>query len=281
MGYSILSYRRDLGVRADDFMGLMEQCLTLGDVISQNLGDHQFKEGDLSPAHYIYAFNLLKASDTLISSAKLVDAGLVGDAKALARKILDIAINLKYMSLDIEKRQYQYWYYWTVLSKKTTELVLNDEGYQDSLKDAVRLFADDARKNFLERVHLFEKDSKGKPNLSSWSGLHISDMADKSGLGTDYRICYKLFSASTHGSIDDMLHYFDPNEKAFGPRFETSDALALILEVVRCYLIITGLVIDAFHLELGESHASVGNQLEAFRGDDRLPNWPSETKGNS
>lgn len=275
MTASILKYRRPIDVKYDDFIDLTDHCLILGDLIVQNLGDRRLKEGDCLPIHYILAFNHLKATDALVSTTKLVDAGLIGDGEVIVRKLLDIAINLKYLSLDVDKRQYQYWHFMTVSAKKTADQVEADPKYKEPLRKAMSEFAPEARKRYDECVDIFEKDSKGKPKLQTWSGLNTKEMADKGGLSEDYRICYKLFSASTHGSIGDFMHYFDPERKLFEPRFESDSALALLLEAVRCYLIITEIVIKGFSLDFMDSHKLIGNKLESFRGDSRLPIWPT------
>lgn len=269
----VLSIRYPTDSSFSDLYLLADQCLDLQDIVLSNL-QQRFRKGEqLDRTRIIATFNLYKATDALISCMKLIDSGLVGDAQTILRKILEIAINLKFIWLDKPKRVDQYWHYMTVKADKLAKNISTMNGYTASLKEGMAKLAPGLAKNLeLAKNHFDLKESgkiSGKYN-SSWSGHHIGVMAEDCGLLDDYRYCYKVSSISTHASIEDIRNYFDPDIPAFGPRYSKSLPMKIILESIRCYLMVLEVTVEEYHLNLNDSIASIRRSVGTYKNDPRL-----------
>jgi len=269
MSSRIVNYRRDLGIPHDDILMLADSCLELGDLVIANVEHRKFSK----PIHCILAANHYKATDSLISAVKLVESGLVGDAETIVRKLAEIAINMKFLCMDADRRQWQYWHYLKYSKKKMADAIVEDQRYNERLRQEAARFQPVLDRQFQEVEHLIAKTKKGRISTDSWSGLNVKAMAEQCGLENDYLYCYRLFCIPTHAGVHDIERFVDVETAELNPRYNTDTALATIIEASRLYLIIVELVIGHFGLQLMESHRLIGERLESFKGDQRLPNW--------
>ena len=72
-----------------DVFGIIDDCFALSDIILKNLGDRNIVQSELDIVQAIYLSNHYKATESLISTAKLADACLIGDLQTVARKLLE------------------------------------------------------------------------------------------------------------------------------------------------------------------------------------------------
>ena len=117
--------------------GIIDDCFALSDIILKNLGDRNIVQSELDIVQAIYFSNHYKATESLISTAKLADAVLIGDLQTVARKLLEQAINLKYMSLDVEKRAPKFSNYSAIKLKSKIKNVLSNDNYSNELKESM------------------------------------------------------------------------------------------------------------------------------------------------
>jgi hypothetical protein len=274
MSASILSYRRKLSVSYDDIVDLADSCFRLSDLAVENIETRQTPADSLRPVQIILLANLHKATDSLISAVKLVDAGLVGDAESTVRKLVEVEINMKFLHDDSEVRQRQYWAYIIYSKKRMAESIVADKRYNEPLRRAANGHLPELSREFEKIKQFIARTKKGKINTESWSGLSLSEMAEKAGLTHEYMYCYRVLCVPTHANVLDMERFVDLDTLRFGTNYRSDTALAVIIEACRCHLIIMDLVITCFSLQLHESHKLIGERLESFKGDPRLPNWP-------
>lgn len=263
----------NLHQRLKDVFEIIDDCFALSDIILKNLGERKIAKSELNIVHAIYLSNHYKATESLISAAKLTDAGLIGDSQTICRKLLEQAINLKYMSLDVEKRAPRFWYYSSIELKRMINYILNNENYNNELKASMREFIPEAEQAYERAIVYFEKESNGKilkKYKTSWSGYNLSEMAEKCGLVDDYIYCYKIFSQRTHVKMGNLTDYFDLHKESFGPTYQLSLAMKVLLEVLRLYLILTEFVIDSFSIDLRMSIKSLRQRINKLQGDPRL-----------
>lgn len=256
-----------------DVFGIIDDCFALSNIILKNLGDRNIVQSELDIVQAIYLSNHYKATESLISTAKLADAGLIGDLQTVARKLLEQAINLKYMSLDVEKRAPKFSNYSAIKLKSKIKNVLSNDNYSNELKESMNDLMPESDEAYTRAMVFFETDDCGtilKKYKKSWSGYNLSEMAEKCGLVSDYIYCFKIFSESTHAKTGILPDYFDLEKKSFGPTHQLSLAMKVLLEVLRLYLILTEFVIESFRIDLQGSIKSLRLRIDKLQGDPRL-----------
>lgn len=247
----------ELEKKFPEFFELMHQCLELAKIITTNF--HENFSGTDTPDLYrkILALNYYKAINAFVSVTKLTDAGLIGDSQTISRKLIEQAINLKYLSMDIDNRHEQYWNFMTLKLDNRIAATNDVKCYPKALKTKMKSHAKETSKKLETLKSLYETDTKGnikKHFISkSWSGLNTREMAEKCEMEEDYHYCFNLFSIPTHASSEDLMNFVDPDTLEMGPNYRVGLSFKVVMETVRVFLITSELVIEAFQMKLDGS----------------------------
>lgn len=281
MDLKILTFGRHYGKAYPEFFNIAQECYELTDMALSTLQE-RIKPGDeLDIYKVIVVYNLYKAHDSFIAAVKLADAGLVDDSYVLNRKILEIVINLKYLSQDKDSRKTKYWNFLTLSSHKDIERALADEGAMDASGHLIRQLAKEAKKQLANIQQDYELNNEGeikRKYFNSWSGKKIYEMACdcEEGkecdceMGKEYDTVYRTLSKSAHASIEKIAAYYDTEHLVLGPQFPIHEVLHAVLESARIYLMVFEIAIDVFNLNLGKSLASIRRSIDGYKNDPRL-----------
>lgn len=246
----------DLFDYSDKLMKFQDQLLAF--IESKN-----YKDNELSLYQIAILFNFYKSTNSLISILYLSNIGTLGDAKSIARKLIEIAITLKYISINRELNSMLYWQYSVNQASRT----LNKSGFESlDINDKV----EEIKKETKERLDEIKRKWKHlKAHNSSldfnkkWSGKDLSVMADEANLSELYRKPYFLFNSSVHAGIEDIEYYFNDRKLIFDSTFEQKDVSLALLESFKAYLIILETVCESFNfLECSVELLSLNSKFE-------------------
>jgi len=257
----------------EEFFSLADESIELSDIIMKGLDDLGIKNDELSKYQLALASNFHKAINSFLSIVNLCNMGFIEDAKTITRKVIEIAVTLKYISIDPEKRGNQYFHFWELSNYKIlTDLQKVDKGhvYTNWVQKELGKHASRIEKEYEESKAYFDLNKKGEVKgefLRKWSGKIFEQMAIESGLSIEVRP-YKLYCIATHVSIEDLTNYYDPKMSCFRPDLSIDDVPFIIIETVRMYLVIIELIVNEFNLKLDDSLSLVREHLEKFKDHD-------------
>lgn len=252
-------------VYPEDF-AIVDQALEICDIILYGLGERRMKEADLSDYQKVLLAICYKMNSSILSLASLCSRGLVQDANTIARKLLESAVSMEYLSFEPDQRSVrvrrfcdhgtvQLYHY----QLRNIENILSNPEIQRlaphflQLPKQIRAEYELKKSSFpVQRKGLVQGDYR-----SSWSGMSIPEMAYKVGkdLWEDIFTMYYVFCVSTHTSIADVDAFYDPVRLVFGPRAqdEENDPPLLLLFGSRMLLRVARLVGQAFDMDIAES----------------------------
>jgi hypothetical protein len=260
-----LKVNRGLHKEFDKHFTLADSALELGDLILQNLNNRGMKDSNIDRYQWIVLSNYYKATESLLSLTHLCNAGFTEDAGTICRKLMEVAITLRYISLDKKERVENYWLHGVIMNHNWLEQIRRDYEPTNWFRHNFEKLAP----QIVESYEQAQKDILGKKRKPhSWSGKSLMKMAKECGLNRDVWSAYQLFNISTHSSVDNVLTFLDPKNLEFRSGFRKEDVPALILLGVQMFLIITELVIDANELNLEHSLKEVKHRLEEL---NRVP----------
>jgi len=189
----------------------------------------------------ICLFFLLKAAKTHAAIGLLMDNRCVEDARALLRSLIELAINLRYISKEPEKRallysEYAYVVWWRRMKDAKK---ISSEHSLPPPEDKPEV-ADELRKNH-EGV---KANYRGRGRKPTWSGLSVKRMAEEVGMAADY-FFYTWHCGQLHSGPENAASYLqmtarglnaapweaDPKELA-GTAVETCRYSQLITETL-------------------------------------------------
>lgn len=245
---------------------LFEKLEDLGGIVLDGVHGRGIKQGDTTPYQLALLANYFKSTNSYLSVALLCDKGLVGDAKTICRKLIELLINMVYMSEDREKRQYQYWSHMSQKPLKDSRAVLeNEEFFSEDVVTAMREIEARASDALKKAKEYWDTDETGKvigDFKRNWSGKLLPEMAKACGMKYEYIVPYVQYCTPTHASSWDIPNYFQWEPPAFGQHFEHDDIPMVMSEAMRNYWGLTILLIEAFNLDLKGSAAQFIQALE-------------------
>ncbi len=209
-------------------------------------------------------FNFYKATSTFVSIQLLADRGHTGDAKALLRKLIDLLINVAYLSQDREVRQWQYWHYYARAVEKSFNVVAkNPNEYSEMIGQAIQEHRDSVARAMEDYRAYWNRDETEEIQRDfrrSWSGTGPAEMAKQCGMGWAYFHPYITCSSSLHASIEDITSYYNFEKGAFGLHFDHDDIPFVLLESCRSYWYLCVVIADVFELAYWRSLRSLWQQ---------------------
>jgi hypothetical protein len=246
----------------DEYFRLMDIAWEASDIVLSNLNGPRLSGKVLQPFPLVVMSLYYKSRDCMLSIATLCACGHTREAYTIVRKLLETAVNLKYISMDPTERAPRFGKYGAVRSYFLAQRVKNDPTWPENVRKDLASISDEIRVGFESSKSLF-CDQSGKL-LSKysryWDGKSIPKMAKECGLVDDLS-AYEVFNFATHTSSSDVGIYFDMGKKQFRSGADASDVPGVLLESVRLFTIPLRLVAAEFKLDLNASLAQVERVL--------------------
>ena len=269
----ILEFSNHILAEGQEFLELAEKCFMVSDDIAINFRDYSQGGKEFDVSHIVLGYSYYRSTESFLATIQLVNSGFISDAQAVLRKLVEMAINMRYMCLDIAKYAPMYWYFLYLKSGKMMKRSQSVDVYPDEFKKSLKsLQADNLALEEMAKKY-FEIDDKGgikKQYYDSWPGIDTKEMARRCGMSADYEYCYRLFSLSTHASIEEITNYLDMETGIFGPKIERDTCYEVILETIRYYVVVLDLCICHFGFKLHGSLQVISNGIESLRNNPRL-----------
>lgn len=266
-----ITLNQQLYKKYKNFFELADECFELSNnVVIPALKALNLKQDELSKYQFILGANFYKAQNSFLSIMYLCNEGLVGDAESLVRKLIELAVTLKYISKDINNRIEKYLHHSALVNYdrlKKMEDKNFQSAYSNKLVEEFKKLKPEIEYAYSEAKQFYRVDEKGEVSrkfLYNWSGKSLGEMAAKCGM-PDEMLPYKLYCERIHASVDDIPKYFDFKDFSFGPNVSVDDIPVTIIQAVRMYLLIVELVISEFNLKLRDSLYFLKQHLESFK----------------
>jgi|WetSurMetagenome_2_1015567.scaffolds.fasta_scaffold55905_2 hypothetical protein len=203
-----------------------------------------------STAKQVTLLHLARAGYLLEATYRLCSQGLATEAMVILRSLLNLYINLKWMtSTDSVQRFQRYADFEIVFNKLAMQTIINHGGIWDDIKNDDLTIHDQDFETIKEKYCLKERQ-----DFRNWSGKSIFMMASEKGvdLEKEYRIIYRQLSSIEHTGPDSVRQYLDDSEKGFtkikaGPRDENIDLV--LVTALGYYFDVKAIAHNVFDLE--------------------------------
>lgn len=179
---------------------------TINESIKFVVGEHaNTVERQVTLFHYVRAAYLLDAIYTLCLH------GLANEAMVILRSLLNLYINIKWLTAGDTQKRFERFADFEVVFKKLSmdEIVQHGDIWDEIKKDDLTM-----HDNEFEKIKT-KYNLKERKDFFNWSGESIYKMAkDKSvNLEKDYKIIYGQLSSIEHTGPDSVRSYLDNSEK--------------------------------------------------------------------
>ncbi len=270
--FSCLEFSAQLQQRYPQYFLFPNNAISIHSALIDNLCESKVQLAQMDRSQRVYAWQSYKATESLVSLTKLIDAGLVGDGTSICRKILEQAIILKYIEADSVERTKKFENHRILTHRYFAEKVLKCNHVSASDRDQILRYQEESQRDYERARGVFGlKGKKEIPRkyLNNWSGLSLEKMAEKVGLGWEYLKVYRVFSLSVHADFSNHSAYFNEEESQFGPRHQVFEALAALFFGTRFYLS----VLEVFSGSIGfqmDSIKKLQRELESVENSPEL-----------
>lgn len=183
-----------------------------------------------SMAKQVTLFHLVRAGYLLEATYTLVAHGLATEAMVILRSLLNLYINLKWLtSTDVDQRFQRFADFEVIFKKLAMETLIDHGDIWEEIKNENLTIHDQDFESVKKKYNLTKKD-----DLLNWSGMSIFRMASEKGvdLEKEYRVIYGRLSSIEHTGPESVRHYLDGSEKGVtvikaGPRDENIDLVLI------------------------------------------------------
>lgn len=194
--------------------------------------------------HFVRARYLFEAIFTLAMH------GLATEAMVILRSLLNLYINIKWLTTaDVIKRFERFADFEVIFKKLVMQTVIDLGDIWDETKGENLNMHDHDFESVKEKYGL-----KNKEGFFNWSGMSIFRMASEEGvdLGKEYRIIYGKLSSIEHTGPESVRHYLDDSEKGItnikaGPRDENIDLV--LITALEYYFHVKAITHNIFDVE--------------------------------
>jgi hypothetical protein len=218
--------------------------------------------------HFVRAGYLLEATYTLCSH------GLATEAMVILRSILNLYINLKWLtSTDAEQRFQRFADFEVIFKKLAMQTIVDYGDIWDEIKDENLTNHDQDFESVKKKYDLTKKK-----DFFNWSGKSIFMMASEEGvdLENDYRVIYGRLSSIEHTGPESVRQYLDDSEKGVttikvGPRDESIDLV--LITALEYYFHVKAIAHTIFHFEWTELEKDKETFLKIrrkYRGEEKV-----------
>ncbi len=217
----------------------VNQMLALFDQARSELGSRGLHLDQLTEYHQILLVSCPKTINSLVSVARLCDAGLMEDANTIARKLIEVAVNLMYMNLDratLEQKASRFYHHGAITAKSNLDRIEeHPQWFADFLRQEMSSMKPEIQRAYGNAIQHYPCGKKGRINGSfkqHWDGKNLREMIVELGK-VQLMTIYTVFSASTHFSADDVASYLDRDNGAVLSGLRSEDIPYLLNESVR------------------------------------------------
>lgn len=212
-------------------------------------------------AKQVTLFHLVRAGYLLEATYALCSQGFATEAMVILRSLLNLYINLKWLtSTDFEQRFQRFADFEVVFKKLAMQAVIDHGGIWDVIKDENLTIHDQDFERVKKKYNLTKKE-----DFFNWSGKSILRMASEKGvdLEKEYRIIYGHLSSIEHTGPESVRQYLDDSEKGTttikaGARDENIDLV--LITALGYYLHVKAIAHTIFDVEW----ADLEKDKEAF-----------------
>ncbi len=155
--------------------------------------------------------HLARAGYLLEAIYTLVTHGLATEAMVLLRSLLNLYINIKWLTaIDVSHRFQRFADFEVVYKKLAMQTIINHGDIWDEIKNENLNLHDQGFEFFIKKYSLTKKT-----NFLNWSGISIFKMASEKGvdLEKEYQVIYRQLSSIEHTGPESVRHYLDDLEK--------------------------------------------------------------------
>ena len=223
-------------------------------------------------ATQVTLLHVVRAGYLLEAIYNLCVQGLATEAMVILRSLLNLYINLKWMtSTDVARRFQRYADFEIIFNKLAMKTIIDHGDIWDDIKDD-ELTIYDAGFESIKKKYCLKK----RQDFFNWSGKSIFMMASEKGvdLEKEYRIVYGRLSSIEHTGPDSVRQYLDDSERGFtkinaGPRDENIDLV--LLTALSYYFDVKAIAHNVFDLEWSniQTHREAFSDLQRkYSGDN-------------
>ena len=207
---------------------------------------------------------MTKALKTFCAITALLEACFFQDAWILLRALLEIYVNMAYISLaeDPEEKARLFQEYYYIAKWRMVQSGLRVYGRENFLQNVSAQQQSELKTNY-ERV------KKNYPRELQWSGCNIARMAEEANLKDLYDTVYRLSSAYTHSTAETENAYLRPDSSNGGlvacldPQPEEDKICKNIVFLTSNIMIsICHVYCDAFNIDMKEKLDRAAEDLE-------------------
>jgi hypothetical protein len=214
-----------------------------------------------SPEKQVTLFHFVRAMYLLEGIHVLCTHGLATEAMVLLRSLLNLYINIKWLTAtDVAQRFERFADFEVIFRKLAIQRVIDHGDIWDQIKDEDLSVHDQNFESIKKKYSLAKRE-----DLFNWSGKSIFEMASEQGvdLEKDYRIIYSRLSSIEHTGPESVRDYLDDSDTGAtkikaGPRDENIDLV--LLTALEYYFNVKAIAHNAFDLEW----PNLENDKEAF-----------------
>lgn len=204
----------------------------LFDFTEATIGKEPFLAGQNanSLARQVTLFHLVRAGYLLEATYTLSTHGLATEAMVILRSLLNLYINIKWLtSAEVVQRFERFADFEVIFKKLAIQTVIDNGNIWDEIKDENLTVHDQAFESVKKKYGLTKKK-----DCFNWSGKSVFKMASEKGvdLAKEYQVIYGQLSSIEHTGPESAGHYLDDSKQGTtvikaGPRDENIDLVLI------------------------------------------------------
>lgn len=240
----------ELTQKYNQYFVVTANCIDLFSDIIQAIECKKLSQKDWGEFRLILLFNYIKATNSLKTLRLVASRCLTEDGRTTVRKLIELALNMIYLSDDPDSRASLYWHHGHVTMYFRAKRYVNDISQSSLLRDGFGQMLPEIERHFEEAKKIIPCTQKGELKREyrfNWSGLSVSNLAKACGLSQLYDR-YDQFSTSVHPSPEDLTTYFKPDTGEFDRGMDDEEVPALLCLGAELHLILSALTVRVFDL---------------------------------
>lgn len=251
MNFEFDSFSRRMAEKYSKHFGVCADCIRSADSFLESIEGLGIGAENFTAVQLAISANFFKVCNSLISAYFLADAGLVEDVKTMTRKIIDLTVNMKYLSLDSDKRAADYLAFEAIHRKTTLDRVRSGAIPTSAfVQSGFECNASRIEAEYTTAIARYGQASKDEIGLRkrSWSGKFFTQMAKEAGL-QNYVVPYELFCSATHADPGDIRTYWKEHDGKVGFVEEDDSIPSLLWTGSHAFVVYSEVLLAAFDLD--------------------------------
>jgi hypothetical protein len=196
--------------------------------------------------------------------------GTLGDAESIVRKLIEVAITLKFLATAPDELIVKYLEFEKIDRYNKLQEVRKRKAYEQIREgwESNAALIEQHYESLKEKYSVKKGEIKNEP-MKFWSGLSLGRMADDCGLGKLYAYPYKIFCSSVHCSVEEIPKYFDIGSDTVGPAVSMADVQSVLLSCCNVHLINCKVLSECCELPLLDAITDTAARLKVIA--DEVP----------